>query len=253
MITHNTPTSIKLTIVIATFNASRTLKSALESVLNLTYNDWECIIVDGLSNDETLHIIESYEQKDNRFHHISEKDNGVYDAFNKGWKEAQGEWIYYLGADDTLFATGLEKLMNVAKKVNPDVGVVSGGVIRVSQNGSQRKMITKGYIGSHQSMVMKRSVLEQMNGFDLNYQILADFDLFIRLKNSKYKVTNTDIIIAYFHAGGMSEKFKYTFRIFHEKLKILHKDKYSKFPFIITLYDTSRTILGGIYHRLRWL
>lgn len=251
MMTYYTQNPIKLTIVIATFNAAKTLKTALESVRNLTYNDWECLIVDGVSTDETLRIIENYEHNDTRFRHISEKDNGVYDAFNKGWKYAHGEWIYYLGADDTLTSQGMEQLMNIAEKVDNNIGVVTGGVIRISQDGSHRKMITKGFVGSHQSMVMKKSVLEQMNGFDLNYNILADFDLFIRLKNSNYDVTNTDIMIAYFNAGGMSEKVKYTIRVFREKLRILHNDIYCKHPLLVALNDTSRTFLGGLYHKIR--
>ena len=79
-----------VSIIIATFNAGKTLKVALTSVLNQTFQSWECVIVDGGSKDNTVEIIREYELKDNRFRHISEPDNGIYDAFNKGWRMAKG-------------------------------------------------------------------------------------------------------------------------------------------------------------------
>ena len=109
-----------ISIIIATFNSSRTLAKALESVLEQNFNDWECIIVDGKSTDNTLDIIKEFELKDSRFSHVSEKDNGIYDAFNKGWKMAKGEWIYYLGSDDYLTGDGLKKLASVE---SPEVGL----------------------------------------------------------------------------------------------------------------------------------
>lgn len=78
--------NIKITIVIATYNAENYIEKALNSVLAQKYLNWECLIIDGASKDKTLSIIEEFEKKDSRIRHISEKDNGIYDAFNKGWK-----------------------------------------------------------------------------------------------------------------------------------------------------------------------
>ena len=106
--------NIKISIIIATFNSAKTLRVALNSVMLQTFQDWECIVVDGLSKDNTLEIVKEFEAKDVRFHHISEADKGIYDAFNKGWKLAKGEWIYYLGSDDQVTRNGLTDLMEVS-------------------------------------------------------------------------------------------------------------------------------------------
>lgn len=90
----------KVTVVIATFNVGRTISSAIESLINQTYPNWECLVIDGGSKDNTIDILKLYKQKESRVDFISEPDNGIYDAFNKGWKKARGEWILYLGADD---------------------------------------------------------------------------------------------------------------------------------------------------------
>ncbi len=71
-------------------------KRALDSVLNQSYQDWECIVVDGASKDNTIGIVKEYVSKDARFRYISEPDHGIYDAFNKGWKMAKGQWVMYL-------------------------------------------------------------------------------------------------------------------------------------------------------------
>lgn len=106
--------NILVSIIIATFNSEKTLPKALNSVLNQSFESWECVIVDGVSKDGTIDIIKDYCAKDKRFRYISEADNGIYDAFNKGWKMAEGEWIYYLGSDDLLLGEALENfVMNV--------------------------------------------------------------------------------------------------------------------------------------------
>ena len=95
----------KLSIIVASYNSGKTIQKALESILMQTFQEWECIIVDGVSMDNTLEIIKQYVLKDNRFRYVSEPDNGIYDAFNKGWMMAKGEWIHYLGSDDYLLVT----------------------------------------------------------------------------------------------------------------------------------------------------
>lgn len=246
MMNNNTP---QLSIIVATYNADRFLSDALNSVMSLTYNNWECLIIDGASTDNTLNIILSFEKKNSRFRHISEPDKGLYDAFNKGWKNAKGKWIYYLGSDDRLTAEGISILMKHTENVAENFAIVSGGVIRIRQDGSEHILMSKGFIGSHQSMVMRRSVLHELHGFDYKkYAILADYDLFIRIKNHNYQVKNCDAIVAYFQAGGTSEKMKNIKKVVREKYKILKQDKYCNNPLWITLKDTFKTIAGSFYH-----
>lgn len=92
---------MKISIITVTYNSDKTLKDTLESVLKQTYKNYEHIIVDGLSKDNTMQIVKEYEEKYNgKLKYISEKDFGIYDAMNKGIKIATGNVIGILNSDD---------------------------------------------------------------------------------------------------------------------------------------------------------
>ena len=162
-----------LSIIIATFNADKIVKQALDSVLEQTFQKWECIIVDGASKDNTVNIVKEYAQKDSRFKYISEPDNGIFDAFNKGWKIAKGEWIYYLGADDFLQKDAFKKIP-FDKLSNYDV--IYGDIQVVFANGDIQyrhpyhpNTLQYKMFACHQSILVKRCMLEKMNGFNIAY------------------------------------------------------------------------------------
>ncbi len=195
-----------LSIIVATFNAASTLRRALDSILNQTYQDWECIIVDGASADNTLEIVLEYVQKDSRFRYISEPDHGVYDAFNKGWRMVRGEWIYYLGADDELFPNAMAQLLS---KDN-DVAAIYGDMWFINARGIIKKRSPLGLsqgkfeMISHQAIVVRRCVIEEMGGFDEQYKISADMDLLLRMFAKGYKFVRVDTYVAKFADGGAS-------------------------------------------------
>lgn len=89
----------RISCIIATYNCDSTLRRAIDSVLAQQGVEIECICVDGLSKDDTIKILQSY---DNRIRYVSEKDKGIFDALNKGVQMARYEWIYILGADDEI-------------------------------------------------------------------------------------------------------------------------------------------------------
>ena len=163
--------NIQVSIIIATFNSEKTLPKALNSVLNQSFENWECVIVDGVSKDGTVDIIKDYCAKDKRFRYISEVDNGIYDAFNKGWKMAEGEWVYYLGSDDLLLGEALENfVMNVDES-----DVIYGNTIFEGVAG-QRKIVSieprclRNRMVSHQCIFMRRKCIEELGGFDVRYK-----------------------------------------------------------------------------------
>lgn len=198
-----------ISIIIVTYNAEKTLYNALDSVLNQSFQDWECIIVDGASKDNTVNIIEEFYKHDKRFHYISEPDKGIYDAFNKGWRMAKGEWIYYLGADDILIKNAMISIFDKNALSNADI-IYGNVVFKTSKNELYKKSkidisyIKKHMICSHQAMIMRKSVIQEMNGFDLRYKVSSDFDLTLRcyLRGKTFKYI--DINVAIFDCAGVS-------------------------------------------------
>lgn len=111
---------LEISIVIATFNAAKTLERCLQSIVPQLTDATELVIVDGGSEDETLSIIKKYEQY--VAYTVSEPDKGIYDAWNKGVKVAHGEWIMFIGADDILLPNALTLYLTKTKK---SVNIVS--------------------------------------------------------------------------------------------------------------------------------
>ena len=199
----------RLSIIIATFNVSRTLEKALESVKNQTFQDWECIIVDGSSKDKTVDIIKKYVSIDLRFRYISEPDEGIYDAFNKGWKMAQGEWIYYLGADDELLPQAMSDIWdgNNYEKVD----IVYGDMFFKTWRGIKHtispespSILRRKMLCSHQAMIMRKACIKEMGGFDQTYKILADYDLCLRAYLAGKRFIHKRVDIALFSCIGVS-------------------------------------------------
>ena len=208
--------NILVSIIIATFNSEKTLPKALNSVLNQSFESWECVIVDGVSKDGTIDIIKDYCAKDKRFRYISEADNGIYDAFNKGWKMAEGEWIYYLGSDDLLLGEALENfVMNVDES-----DVIYGNTIFEGVAG-QRKIVSieprylRNRMVSHQCIFMKRKCIEELGGFDVRYKICADFALVQKAIQAGAKFSHINYYIAIFNATGVStRKYSNLFEVY---------------------------------------
>lgn len=242
-----------ISIIIASFNSGRTIRKALQSVKDQTFQDWECLIVDGASKDDTIKIVKEFEAQDSRFRHISEPDNGIYDAFNKGWKNAKGEWIYYLGSDDRLTKEGLTNLSMECH--NTDVATLCGDVYVYHFDG--RKSLVKGQdgksgLGIHQGMLMKREIIEKMGGFDMNYKIQADYDLMARMLNEGYIFKVVDCSpIAYFTQGGTSSRFSSILQYAKERYKINKKNNNIHWPLLSCLNTVYIKLRSNIYRKLR--
>lgn len=113
-----------ISIITPSFNSSDYLERAIKSVLNQNYKNWEHIIIDGVSTDKTIDIVRMY--PDSRIKINIEKDNGIYDAMNKGIKMAKGDWLYFLGSDDWLYDEFV--LEGVFKDKEWTKGIVSGKI-----------------------------------------------------------------------------------------------------------------------------
>lgn len=177
-----------ISVITVTRNAARTLKACLESVAAQTYPHKEHIIIDNLSDDGTAEMIEAYAARHPHIRFISEKDDGIYDAMNKGVRMASGEWIYFLGSDDTLADhTVLEKIAVAIGDSETDVLL---GDVLIERDGQEvacsgqrvtfEQLITEGN-PCHQSMLVKKSLFDRFGYFDTRYTARADYAFNLRL------------------------------------------------------------------------
>lgn len=239
-----------ITIIIATYNSEKTLRTALTSVKKQVYQNWECLIIDGASKDNTIKIVQEYQSQDKRFRYISEPDNGIYDAFNKGWKNAKADWVLYLGSDDKLLPNGIKALMAVDKSEDK-LAIICGVTILLRTDGSQRLWYPKtGIYGCHQAMITRRCLLEKYGGYDLNYKMLAEHELHIRLLNEGYSAKGIQDVIAYFTVGGTTSNFKLMKRYFVERYKTNKKWKDIRFPLLAAFITVGKKVTSMILHNI---
>lgn len=196
---------MKLSIIIPTYNSGAVIDRALKSILAQTFTDWEVLIMDGLSTDDTVSIAESF--NDPRIHVYSEPDKGIYDAMNKGIKKAQGEWLYFLGSDDWLLNDNV-----LAEVFSKDIGtydVVYGEAEFDHLCDSFRGEWTQQNLfvnRCHQAIFYKKQFLTEIGGYELRYKIYADFDLNLKWLFSKnYRNKYIATPIAHFSAAGTSD------------------------------------------------
>ena len=200
----------KISIVTVVYNAKCTIEETVLSVINQTYNNMEYIIIDGGSDDGTINEIRKYENKVSYW--ISEPDQGIYDAMNKGIHKATGEYIYFLGADDCLIDENI--IAKVAGYLEDDpVDVLSGRVWVANERfGIQTEYsnvfdlgdIYRGYCIPHQGLFVKAGILKKWL-FDIKYKSSADRKMFYQLYFSpEVNFKFIEEKIAYYDDGGMS-------------------------------------------------
>lgn len=226
---------IRVSIIIATYNSGRTIRKALNSVVNQIFQEWECLIIDGLSKDNTLQIVKEFAEKDKRIKYISEKDEGIYDAFNKGWKMAQGEWIHYLGSDDWLTKESFCKFFVNDEFLTSGTAVMSGNVYRVTRKGDLQIVASHGWNGGHQAKLTRRNILLHYNGFNNKYKYLADAELMYRMKKEGCTIVNVDTIVAYYSYGGASEKISHQVEMAKERLSFYKLDNNIKNRYFLVM------------------
>lgn len=186
---------VKFSIITATFNSERTLKNCLDSVNNLYVTsefDFEHLIIDGGSKDNTLNIIQEYSKHNPKSFFLSEADNGIYDAFNKGIELSNGDYILFLHSDDTFAYKNIlldyyEVLKDKTFKIDiiySDLHLINsnGKVIRRWRPGKFHKFkLFYGWMPPHPTILIHRSLFGVVGLFDTSYRISADFEFVLRL------------------------------------------------------------------------
>lgn len=215
--------NIKLTIVTVSYNAVNTIEQTISSVINQSYPNIEYVIIDGGSTDGTVDIIKKY--KDKIAYWISEPDGGIYDAMNKGIKVATGEYVYFLGADDTLIDISIIQAVVCDMSDNPS-DIYSYGVYCVNNklmqkyvgNSHAKKHLDVVDMVPHQGLFVKRSIAVKLP-YDVNYKITADYKFFLQCyRNKEISIRYEDYPVAFYAMDGISSNSVRELR--NERIKI---------------------------------
>ena len=195
-----------VSIVIPVYNGEKTIKSAIESVINQKCNDFELIIIDGNSSDNTMSIVSKFQNYVSFI--ISESDKGYADAFNKGIKVANGDFIMMLAADDWLLPLAIDKFKN---SVNQDTEVWCGSIIqrmpygfRLRKSNPDLENLKIGCSLENPASFYKRSLFDKYGFFDINLKCAADREMFLRLYVNSVKFQIEQIPTVLFEMGGIS-------------------------------------------------
>lgn len=243
---------MKISLITVTFNSARYLQNAIQSVYQQDYPDIEYIIVDGGSTDETLSIIEQNAGCIAKW--ISEKDNGMYDAINKGMRMATGDVIGILNSDDMLSAKDvISKIAACFKEQKVDS--LFGDLLYVEAEDTSkihrywkgmpynRKSFKLGWMPAHPTFYVRREIVEQLGGYETHYFSAADFELMTRYLY-KHRISSYYLpeLIVKMRTGGMSNgSFRKRFRANRRDFLALKRNEVP-FPFIVSMIKPLRKL-----------
>lgn len=202
-----------ISVITVSYNAEQFIEDTIRSVLTQQNDNFELIIVDGLSKDNTVSIakrlILEYNFPKSRYSIISERDNGIYDAMNKGVKLSRGEYIIFMNCGDSFNNPQvLNTIEEFSQKINADaiygdtrITFYEGTGLFLGETGNGDKIMPF----SHQSVFVKRKHLIE-HPFDLSYKILADREFFTWMRERRFSFVHCDIIVSNYDAReGLSE------------------------------------------------
>lgn len=201
-------------IIIAVFNGEKTIERAIASVLNQSYSNFELIIIDGDSRDNSKEIIKKYNQYIKYW--VSEPDQGVYEAWNKGIKQSSGEWISFLGADDELYRDALYNYHQyIRARSNTALDYVSSKVALVSEGRIFRifgerwnwKKFRYSMQVAHVGSIHHLNLYQRYGIYDESYKIVGDYEFLLRVGN-KLNAGYIDAITANMCPGGISDSYR---------------------------------------------
>lgn len=227
-----TPNPVVLSIVTVVLNAEDKLRRCIESIISQTYQAVELIIIDGASTDGTVEVIKQFAK--HIAYWVSEKDEGIFDAMNKGIKAAHGDYIFFLGSDDCLLPDSLEKLFSHPEFTATEALIALPVKLSVKAKNFIPDTRSPVPLVHHQGAIFHLTALKKIPLYSKQYKIHSDLDLMVRyvLKNS---IKYIPVPISEFYKGGNSScgrtglvsakeqlqiYFKYKGRLFDRKFLI---------------------------------
>lgn len=218
-----------ISIVTVCLNSGKTIRTTIESVLNQTYQNYEYIIKDGGSKDNTLEIAKEYEDIfAGRLHIIQQKDKCMYEAMNQGIGVCSGELIGIINSDDYYSPDTLEKVAKVYENSETELLVVIGDMERVSNEGEliyryrfTQDMVDRKSCFGHPSMFAAKAVYDRIGLYDTSYSLAADGDWQYRaMEDDEVQVVLIPSVFNHMREGGASDNPKYRWKWFRERSRM---------------------------------
>ncbi|MDY0260221.1 MAG: glycosyltransferase family 2 protein [Desulfovibrio sp.] len=219
------------TIITATYNAADTLPRLLDSLAGQTSSDFELIIQDGASTDDTVAIAESYRGKLPALSLASEPDSGIYDAWNKALARVQGEWVLFLGADDELAGATVLEQCHLFLSSLPETSLYAGGgvdlvgrddavVAHVPYIPAGAENLMRGGMPFPHPGLWHRRTLFTTRSFDTSLRIAADYDFVCHTWTSENGSNSIPIPITRMRRGGVSDSPQHVLRVRWENTRV---------------------------------
>jgi len=226
-----------ISIITVVYNSEAFIEKTLESIRKQTSRNFEYLIIDGNSTDETLNIIEKH--KDIVDVLVSEPDKGLYDAMNKGLSRAKGRFVWFINSGDEIFSSDTIEKIDRLYQLHPDADIFYGQTELIDKSGKKTGMRRKtapenlmpksllmGLVVCHQSILVKHEIAPL---YDLSYKITADYEWGLSSLEASQKTVNTELILSRFLEDGLSSHN--VKRSLKERLSIMRKH-FGLFPTI---------------------
>ena len=209
---------LKISIITATYNSSKSLKSCIDSVVMQDYGSIEYIIIDGKSSDSTTDIVNNYQATYSYIKMVSENDSGIYDALNKGLALATGDVIGFLHSDDLLSSS--EIISDLIVKIQTEkLDGVYGDLQYVDKQNTNKvirfwkscefklSLLKNGWMPAHPTLFLREDIYHKHGEFDTSFKISADYDFMLRvLKDSALAFGYLPKVITKMRVGGASNR-----------------------------------------------
>lgn len=229
-----------ISVITIVYNNVEMIEKTIKSLLGQGYPSIEYIVIDGGSTDGTVDIIQKYEHGIDYF--LSEKDQGIYYAMNKGLRKSSGKWVYFLNCGDFFYASDV--LSSIKPYLSGDASIIHfncsvrdsrGNEINVRRFPNQVHQLRKWPCIQHQSVFCKRSLMEDLSGFDIRWKLLGDYDFFVRayLREVKFEFY-PELKVAIYNSEGVSAVPE-SISLLRNELKAIQIERFGNFNLILQM------------------
>lgn len=246
---------MKISVITVCYNSEKTIRRTIESVLNQKYPDTDYIIIDGESTDGTVNIIREYEKE--IAYWCSEKDNGIYDAMNKGINKSKGDIIAFMNSDDWYENNIFEEVAIYFQKTNIEILYGDYNIVW-SDNLTEKVCLDELNLNNlyyknmlcHQAVFMKRELFNRVGMYNLCYKFAADYEWILRAYLNHVKFGYFPKVICYFRFGGASAVYKKSGAAENRKIKLTLLPDDLKAAYLSKIEDAYFSEYNNIFYNI---